>query len=226
MIVEEKRSQADITRMVEQNLGLVHSCAHRFKGRGIEYDDLFQAGCMGLVKASAAFDTQRGVMFSTYAVPVILGEIRRLFRDGGTVKVSRSIKETGIRAIRVKEQLGVELGREPTVSEVAQVLDREPQEIAQALAATMAPLSLTEDEAEGGGQIDLPVDSPEENISDLLSLGQVLASLEAKDRRLIYLRYFQGKTQTQAAGVLDMTQVQVSRREKKILAALRRQLLE
>ena len=226
MIVEETRDRTVLSRMVEENLGLVHSCAHRFKGRGIEYDDLFQAGCMGLVKASAAFDTGRGVMFSTYAVPVILGEIRRLFRDGGTVKVSRSIKETGIRALRVKEQLGVSLGRDPTVSEVAQAMERSPEDIAQALAATTPPLSLTEDAAEGGGQMDLPVDSPEESLSDILSLGQVLASLEAKDRRLIYLRYFQGKTQTQAAQELEMTQVQVSRREKKILTALRRQLLE
>ncbi len=226
MIVEETRDRTALSRMVEENLGLVHSCAHRFKGRGIEYDDLFQAGCMGLVKASAAFDTGRGVMFSTYAVPVILGEIRRLFRDGGTVKVSRSIKETGIRALRVKEQLGVSLGRDPTVSEVAQAMERSPEDIAQALAATTPPLSLTEDAAEGGGQMDLPVDSPEESLSDILSLGQVLASLEAKDRRLIYLRYFQGKTQTQAAQELEMTQVQVSRREKKILTALRRQLLE
>lgn len=226
MAILEETKKPVTSHMVEQNLGLVHSCAHRFKGRGIEYDDLFQAGCMGLVKASAAFDTERGVMFSTYAVPVILGEIRRLFRDGGTVKVSRSIKETGIRALRMKEQLGVTLGRDPTVSELAEAMDRSPEDVAQALAATTPPLSLTEDAAEGGGQIDLPVDSPEESLSDILSLGQVLASLEAGDRRLIYLRYFQGKTQTVVAQELGMTQVQVSRREKKILLALRSQLLD
>ena len=100
--------------VAEENLGLVHSCANRFRSRGIEYDDLFQAGCVGLVKAVAAFDTERGVMFSTYAVPVILGEIRRLFRDGGTIKVSRSIKELGLKSLRCREALSAKLGYEPS----------------------------------------------------------------------------------------------------------------
>ena len=210
---------------VEHNLGLVHACAHRFKGRGIEYDDLYQAGCMGLVKASAAFDADRGVMFSTYAVPVILGEIRRLFRDGGTVKVSRSLKELGLAAGRTWELLGSELGREATVGEVAQRMGRSPEDIAQALAATAPPLSLTEGEEEGSGQIDLPEESPEERLSDLLSLQQLLAALEERDRKLIFLRYYRGKTQTEVARCLGMTQVQVSRREKRILQAMREQMV-
>ena len=210
---------------VEHNLGLVHACAHRFKGRGIEYDDLYQAGCMGLVKASAAFDADRGVMFSTYAVPVILGEIRRLFRDGGTVKVSRSLKELGLAAGRTRELLGSELGREATVGEVAQRMGRSPEDIAQALAATAPPLSLTEGEEEGSGQIDLPEESPEERLSDLLSLRQLLAALEERDRKLIFLRYYRGKTQTEVARCLGMTQVQVSRREKRILQAMREQMV-
>ncbi len=216
----------DRNATVEQNLGLVHACAHRFKGRGIEYDDLFQAGCIGLVKATDAFDPDRGVMFSTYAVPVILGEIRRLFRDGGTVKVSRSIKELGLKTARVREQLSTALGREPTVGEVARAMDRPPEEIAEALAAAAPPVSLTGDDEEGGGQMDLPVDSPEELLSDLLSLKQVLSSLEERDRRLIILRYYQSRTQTETAAVLGMTQVQVSRREKKILQHFRHQMLE
>lgn len=210
---------------VEHNLGLVHACAHRFKGRGIEYDDLYQAGCMGLVKASAAFDAGRGVMFSTYAVPVILGEIRRLFRDGGTVKVSRSLKELGLAAGRTRELLGSELGREATVGEVAQRMGRSPEDIAQALAATAPPLSLTEGEEEGSGQIDLPEESPEERLSDLLSLQQLLAALEERDRKLIFLRYYRGKTQTEVARCLGMTQVQVSRREKRILQSMREQMV-
>ena len=210
---------------VEHNLGLVHACAHRFKGRGIEYDDLYQAGCMGLVKASAAFDADRGVMFSTYAVPVILGEIRRLFRDGGTVKVSRSLKELGLAAGRTRELLGSELGREATVGEVAQRMGRSPEDIAQALAATAPPLSLTEGEEEGSGQVDLPEESPEERLSDLLSLQQLLAALEERDRKLIFLRYYRGKTQTEVARCLGMTQVQVSRREKRILQAMREQMV-
>lgn len=212
--------------MVEQNLGLVHSCAHRFRGRGIEYDDLYQAGCVGLVKATAAFDEGRGVMFSTYAVPVILGEIRRLFRDGGTVKVSRSIKELGVKAGRIREELSAALGRDATVSEVAQVLDREPGEVAEALAATTPPVSLTAGEEEGGGQLDLPVDSPEELLSDILSLKQAMDRMEDRDRRLIILRYYQNQTQTQTARQLGMTQVQVSRREKKLMQYFRRELLE
>ena len=212
--------------MVEQNLGLVRSCAHRFRGRGIEYDDLYQAGCMGLVKATAAFDESRGVMFSTYAVPVILGEIRRLFRDGGTVKVSRSIKELGVKAARVREQLSTTLGRDAAISEVAEAMGKEPGEIAQALAATTPPVSLTAGEEEGGGQLDLPVDSPEELLSDILALKQAMERMEDRDRRLIILRYYQNQTQTQTAQELGMTQVQVSRREKKLMQYFRQDLLE
>ena len=216
----------DRSTMVEKTLGLVPSCAHRFRGRGIEYDDLFQAGCMGLVKATAAFDEARGVMFSTYAVPVILGEIRRLFRDGGAVKVSRSVKELGIKAARVKEQLGVVLGRDPALSEVAEAMERTPGEIAEALAATTPPVSLTGSEEEGGGQIDLPVDSPEERLSDILALKQAMARMEEQDRRLIILRYYGNRTQTETARELGMTQVQVSRREKKLMQYFRKELLE
>lgn len=216
----------DRNTMVEQNLGLVHSCAHRFRGRGIEYDDLYQAGCMGLVKATAAFDESRGVMFSTYAVPVILGEIRRLFRDGGTVKVSRSIKELGIKAARVREQLSTALGRDAAISEIAQAMGREPAEIAEALAATTPPVSLTAGEEDGGGQLDLPVDSPEELLSDILALKQAMDRMEDRDRRLIILRYYKNQTQTQTARELGMTQVQVSRREKKLMQYFRRELLE
>lgn len=220
MVTEERNT------MVEQNLGLVHACAHRFRGRGIDYDDLYQAGCMGLVKATAAFDENRGVMFSTYAVPVILGEIRRLFRDGGTVKVSRSIKELGIKAAKVREQLSTTLGRDAAVSEIAQVMGKEPAEIAEALAATTPPVSLTAGEEDGGGQLDLPVDSPEELLSDILALKQAMARMEDRDRRLIILRYYKNQTQTQTARELGMTQVQVSRREKKLMQYFRRELLE
>ena len=216
----------DRSAMVEQNLGLVRSCAHRFRGRGIEYDDLYQAGCMGLVKATAAFDESRGVMFSTYAVPVILGEIRRLFRDGGTVKVSRSIKELGVKAARVREQLSTTLGRDAAISEVAEAMGKEPGEIAQALAATTPPVSLTAGEEEGGGQLDLPVDSPEELLSDILALKQAMERMEDRDRRLIILRYYQNQTQTQTAQELGMTHVLVSRRVKKLMQYFRQELLE
>lgn len=216
-------AEQERSRIIEENIGLVHACAHRFKGKGIEYDDLFQAGCMGLVKATDAFDTGRGVRFSTYAVPVILGEMRRLFRDGGTVKVSRSLKELSMKVARQREQLSKRLGREPTVSELAEALAVSEESIVEALGAGTPPVSLTSEE--DSAQIDLPVDSPEELLSDLISLKQMLRQLEERDRRLIELRYFGNKTQVQTAQELGMTQVQVSRREKKILLWLRSQLV-
>lgn len=216
---------AERDEMIQQNMGLVHACAHRFKGRGIEYEDLFQAGCMGLVKATDAFDRERGVRFSTYAVPVILGEMRRLFRDGGTVKVSRTLKELSLKVTRTRERLSVEWGREPTVGELAETLDIEPAAVAEALSAAAPALSLTGSDEEGGSQIDLPVESPEEQLADSLSLQQVLHLLEENDRQLIQLRYFKGKTQVETAAALGMTQVQVSRREKKILLKMRELLL-
>lgn len=214
-------STIDRQDLIENNIGLVHSCAGKLKGRGIEYDDLFQAGCMGLVKAADAFDHDRGVRFSTYAVPVILGEMRRLFRDGGTVKVSRTLKELSIKINRAREQFSFLHGREPVISELAELLSVSQSQIVEAVTAATPPLSLTESDDEGGGQIDLPVGSPEEMLSDILSLKQVLGQLDAHDRKLVYFRYFDNMTQTQAAGKLGMTQVQVSRREKKILQGLR-----
>lgn len=209
---------------VEENLGLVHACAHRFSGRGIEYEDLYGAGCIGLCKAAEAFDHSRGVKFSTYAVPVILGEIRRLFRDGGAVKVSRSLKELGLRVQRAREELCAQNGREPTVGEIAAHLQLEPEQVAEAARAAAPVLSLTGGGEEGGAQLDLPVESPEAGIADRLALRQTMAELEERDRRLLALRYFGRKTQTQTAAILGMTQVQVSRREKKLLLWMREKL--
>jgi len=210
--------------LIQNNIGLVHSCAQKLKGRGMEYDDLFQAGCMGLIKAADAFDHERGVRFSTYAVPVILGEMRRLFRDGGTIKVSRTLKELSLKINRVRERFSLDFGREPHISELAEALDVEQQQIVQAISAAAPPLSLTAGEDEGGGQLDLPVDSPEDMLSDVISLKQVLGQLEPVDRKLVFLRYFGNKTQVETASELGMTQVQVSRREKKILQNMRAQL--
>ena len=218
------QDRPNLDDLVSQNLGLVHSCAHRFKGRGIEYEDLFQAGCMGLVKAAKGFDEGRGVRFSTYAVPVILGEMKRLFRDGGTVKVGRTLKELSIKAVRAREHLSNALGRDPTMGELAKELGVEPEEAAEAISASLPPMSLTAGEEEGGGQIDIPVEAPEDKLSDLIALKEVVSELPPKDRKLIVLRYFGGKTQTETADVLGMTQVQVSRREKVILRELRKQL--
>ena len=213
------------TPLAEENLGLVHLCANRFRGRGIEYDDLYGAGCIGLIKAAKAFDTDRGVKFSTYAVPVILGEIKRLFRDGGTIKVSRSTKELSMKITRLRERFMIKESREPTISELCELSGEEPEAVVEALNVAMPPMSLTgNDDEDGGGQIDVPVAAPDEEITDRLSLDQALCTLEPTDRQLIFLRYYQSKTQVQTAKALGMTQVQVSRREKKILAKMKEQL--
>ena len=157
-------SAVDREILITENLGLVHSCAHRFTGRGIEYEDLFQAGCMGLVKAFDAFDRERGVRFSTYAVPVILGEMRRLFRDGGTVKVSRSLKELSLKTTKERENFLLKNGREPTVSELSERLSVSAEEVTEALCAAAPVISLTAGEDEGGGQ-DLP--NPETELKSL-----------------------------------------------------------
>lgn len=210
----------------EENLGLVHLCANRFRGRGIEYDDLYSAGCIGLLKAAEAFDSERGVKFSTYAVPVILGEIKRLFRDGGAVKVSRSLKELSLKTVRTREEMSKKLGREPTISELSRQLDTDECTIAEALAVSMPPVSLTDSTDENGSQIDIAVPSPDIEIGDTLAIRQVLELMEPKDRELIFLRYYKGQTQSAAAKKLGMTQVQVSRREKKLLSFMRGQLLQ
>lgn len=212
---------------IQNNLGLVHSCAGRFRGRGIEYDDLYGAGCMGLVKAYDGFDTSRGVCFSTYAVPVILGEIKKLFRDGGTVKVSRSVKELGLKVTALREQLVKQTGTEPGVGQLAELLDETPEAVALAIRASMPAMSLTPDSDEDSGrELDIPVASPEEELADRISLEEVLNDLSSEDRRLIELRFFANKTQSETAKVLHTTQVQISRRERKLLRQMRARLLE
>ena len=210
-------------KFVERNVGLVRSLVPRFLGRGNEYDDLFQAGCVGLMKAAEHFDPDRGFKFSTYAVPVILGEMRRLFRDGGAVKVSRSLKELSMKAVRLSEKIEMETGEVPSISELAAQLGVTPERCAEALNAAVQPLSLTNDE--DSGETDVPVDSPEEKIADRLALQQVIKTLPDADQRLLEYRYFGNQTQVETAKRLGISQVQVSRREKKLLLYLRSLLL-
>lgn len=210
--------------LIEENMGLVHACANKFRGRGIEYDDMFQAGCVGLIKAVDGFDPQRGFAFSTYAVPVILGEIRRMFRDGGSVKVGRAMKEKARAVLKQSAQLAEELGREPTIGEIAQSLGMDSTQAAEALAAGMPVLSLTSDGDGEDRQMDIPVDSMDESVSDRIALQEVMRGMPERDRKLIELRYFQGLTQVKTADQLHMSQVQVSRREKEILLRMRKNL--
>lgn len=210
--------------LVSENLGLVHSCAAKFKGRGIEYEDLYQSGCMGLVKAADKFDPELGYQFSTYAVPVILGEIKRLFRDGGAVKVSRGLKELSCRAARVTEEYIRREGRDPTISELSELLKVPAEQVSEAISAAMPPMSLTVSDDEGELQTDIPIPAPEKRLTEIMSLESELKKLQPEDRKLLRLRFFQDRTQSQAAAELHMTQVQVSRREKKLLLYLREKL--
>ncbi|MBQ3562737.1 MAG: sigma-70 family RNA polymerase sigma factor [Clostridia bacterium] len=205
--------------LVNNNLMLVHSCCKRFKGRGVEYDDLYGAGCLGLVKAANAFKEELGFCFSTYAVPVILGEIKRLFRDGGAIKVSRSLKELSLRTTKVRDELRVKWGREPTVKELALALNVSVEETAEALSAAVPPSSLSYLNEDGEiKELDVGVSkSAEDEVSNRLAINQILSRFEKNDQNLIKLRYFAGKTQSETARLLGMTQVQISRREKKLL---------
>ena len=223
MVTDKTRREAFIT----QNLGLVHACAGRFRGRGMEYDDLYSAGCVGLIKAYDNFDESRGVCFSTYAVPVILGEIKKLFRDGGTVKVSRSLKELGMRVQAAREHTMKLCGSEPTLQQLAEQLDEPIENVALAIQAAQPAMSLTPENGEDGDrQLDIPVDSPEEALAERISLEEVLRALPEQDQQLIRLRFYGNKTQSETAKVLHTTQVQISRRERRILSLLRRRLLE
>ena len=209
----------------EENLGLVHLCANKFRGRGIDYEELYSAGCVGLLKAVKAFDAERGVKFSTYAVPVILGEIKRLFRDGGAVRVSRSLKELGMRLQKICEDFRLREMREPTISELALLSGEEESDVSEALCASQPLLSLTSGD-EDEGQTDIPTEAPDEMIVDILALRQIMSGLEQRDRALLELRYYRCLTQSKTAKALGMTQVQVSRREKKLLNLMREELLK
>lgn len=207
---------------VQNNLGLVHSLATRFRGRGIEYEELFAAGCEGLVKAANGFDESRGLKFSTYAVPVILGEIKRLFRDGGTVKVSRSLKELSLKVARTQEQLRKK-GEEPHLSDIANALGITVEQAGEAVAAAVPPVSLTGFDDEGG-EFDIPVAPQQYALTEHIALQQCMSVLDGADRRLLWLRFWENKTQSETGRLLGMSQVQVSRREKKILLMLKEML--
>lgn len=214
-------------KFIKNNLGLVKACTKRFINKGIEFDDLFSAGCMGIVKAYNAFDEKKGVKFSTYAVPVILGEIKRLFRDGGTIKVSRSIKELAIKIKKQREIFIQQTGKEPKLSEIALKLNISPEQVAQAFCALNPAISLTETSDDDSNNAQIEVKNKEQDIklTDKILIKDAIYSLNKKDRCIIFMRYFSGNTQIETAKKLKMTQVQVSRREKKILEMLKTKLI-
>ncbi|MBQ7045388.1 MAG: sigma-70 family RNA polymerase sigma factor [Clostridia bacterium] len=216
--------QSKTDKLVTDNLGLVHSCCHKFTGRAIEYDDLFQIGCVGLIKAAERFDETKGFCFSTYAVPVILGEIKRVFRDTGPVKVSRSLKELGIKVVNVRTKLENQLGREPTVSEIANILNVDATDVSEAVCAMSPTVSLTFEDDDGTKETELTVGDITDTLTNKISVQEAINSLDEEERIIITERYFNEKTQNSLAQMLNMTQVQVSRKEKKTLLKLKSML--
>ncbi len=210
-------------RLIVENTGLVWAVAKRFFGRGVDPDDLYQLGCVGFLKAVQGFDAAYGTRFSTYAVPKIAGEIRRFLRDDGTVKVSRSLKERSGAIRTARQQLTAALGREPTVSELAAETGLSPEEIACAEGATGSAQSLNGQSGEESFSLEqvLTSGNPEEDMIERITLMQALEKLGERDRLVIELRYFHGLTQERIARIIGVSQVQVSRIEKKALVQLR-----
>lgn len=209
--------------LILNNLGLVGSCASRFMGKGVDYDDLYSAGCIGLIKAADGFREELGFAFSTYAVPSILGEIKRIFRDDGAVKISRSLKEQARALAIIKERYEKENGISPTVSELSEMMNLSISETAQLICVLQPVKSLTS-ENDDENQIDIPTEDEYTPIDNRLSVHQVLDKLPPQDRQLITLRFFNGLTQSKTAEILGISQVQVSRREKIILNNMRNKL--
>lgn len=210
------------SNFAEQHLGLVHACCRRYQNKGIDYEELYAAGCLGLSKALNGFDESRGCRFSTYAFPVILGEIKRLFRDGGCVRVSRSLYALRRKIDSLNDAYSARHGKDMTVSQLAQALGESAERVTQAIVSAQGVASLTGEGEEPDAAI--PVPDMQEAVTERLSLHSALAKLEEQDKTLITLRYYRGLTQQKTAEALGMTQVQVSRREKKILIFLRQQL--
>lgn len=213
--------------LIKRNVGLISSIAKRFINRGYEFEDLFQIGSIGLIKAIKNFDTNFSVKFSTYAVPMIMGEIKRFIRDDGIIKVSRSMKDVAKKAKMVKERLSKELGREPSISEISEELGVSPEDLVVAMDSMISPEYLYDVIHQDDGSPILLIDKLSEEkdidseITDKIALKEVLDRLEPKARQIIILRYFKDKTQTEIARMLGISQVQVSRIEKKVLAKMK-----
>ena len=210
-------------RLLQENVGLIWSVVRRFYGRGAEPDDLYQLGCLGFLKAIEGYDPAFGTQFSTYAVPKIAGEIRRFLRDDGAIKVSRTIKEQAVMLRSLRSRLTLELGREPHLSEVAEASGLTVQEIAVIDTAMLPADSLQRPAGEDGCSLEqlLPGERIEEKIIESVSLNDAISHLEPRQQTVIRMRYFRGMTQEKTAGVLGVSQVQVSRIEKKAVAMLR-----
>ena len=210
-------------RLLQENAGLIWSIVRRFYGRGTEPEDLYQLGCLGFLKAIDGYDPAYGTQFSTYAVPKIAGEIRRFLRDDGAIKVSRTIKEQAAQLRNLRNQLTLELGREPHLSEIAQASGLTVQEIAVIDTAMLPADSLQRPAGEDGCSLEqlLPGEAIEEKIIESVALGDAISQLEPRQQAVIRMRYFRGMTQDKTAAVMGVSQVQVSRLERRALGRLR-----
>lgn len=226
--LSQNGDKAAKNKLVESNIGLIRSVLRGFMNRGYEVDDLFQIGSIGLLKAIDKFDTSFNVKFSTYAVPMIMGEIKRFLRDDGLIKVSRSLKQVAGQAKRAEEFLSKNLGREPTIQEISEEIGVEREEVIMALESSYQPEYLYNVIHQDDGaplylidKISLDTDDDQEEILDNIFLKDILNKLQPRDRQVIFLRYFKDKTQTEVAKELGISQVQVSRIEKRIIEDMR-----
>lgn len=215
---------AERIKLVENNIALAKSLIKRYEGKGIEYDDLYQAACLGLTKAAGNFDQTRGLKFSTYAVPVILGEMKQLFRRAGSIKVSRSLKELGLKAKKANDEYFAVHSYAPKISELAEILGESVERVSDALCATELTLSIDE-QLEINHAADIS-SSFEEELLELVALRSAISKLTKEEAALLRERYLMNKTQQKTAKQLGMTQVQVSRRERKVLNKLRTLIVE
>ncbi|MDD6485181.1 MAG: SigB/SigF/SigG family RNA polymerase sigma factor [Clostridiales bacterium] len=214
--------------MVKSNMGLVHSVVKHFVGRGYEKEDLTQIGAIGLLKAIRKFDLSYDVRFSTYAVPMIMGEIKRFIRDDGMIKISRSLKETAMRGYRAKERLQKTLNREPTINEISEECGIECEELLEAFDAAAPPNSIYEAVYNNGEKEISLIDTiggsdPQEEIINRVLIGNILDNLELREKQILILRYFKGKTQSEIAKLMGVSQVQISRIEKRVIKRIREQ---
>ena len=222
----QARDKEACGQLVEENAGLIWSVVRRYTHRGVDSEDLYQLGCLGFLKAVQGFDTSYGTQFSTYAVPKIAGEIRRFLRDDGMVKVGRGMKEQALVIFRARNQLTEQLGREPVLSELAEATGLTPEDIAAADLAAASVASLQAESGETGLQLEgiLGSESPEEGMVERVALRTAIEHLPERERKLIFLRYYKGLTQDKTAKILGISQVQVSRLEKKAIQFLRWEL--
>ena len=224
LLIRAKQGDRDAKeKLILDNAGLVWSIAKRYFGHGVDADDLYQLGCLGFLKAVDGFDPDYGTQFSTYAVPKIAGEIRRFIRDDGTVKVSRCLKERSALIKATRQQLTNKWNREPTLSEISQVLDLTVEEIAVAETATSATESIHKENGDGGFTLEdvLTTGNMEDNVLESIALKDALKKLPERERKVIALRYYRCLTQDESSKILGVSQVQISRIEKKALQLLR-----